>query len=89
MDSQFPTGRNSHGIALRSLARFAEEQLELDDLRVMALLDFILKQIAPSGSNAGVADAQAYLRDRLADMEGTWYEPEFAYWPKGSSVRRK
>jgi uncharacterized protein (DUF2164 family) len=77
--------------ALRSLARFAEEQLELklDDLQVMALLDFILKEIAPSGYNAGVADAQAYLRDRLVDLEGTCYEPEFAYWPKGSSVRRK
>ncbi len=77
--------------ALRSLARFAEEQLELelDDLQVMALLDFILKEIAPSVYNIGVADAQAYLRDRLVDMEGTCSEPEFTYWPKGSSVRRK
>jgi len=30
-----------------------------------------------------------FLRDRLADLEATCYEPEFVYWPKGSSVRRK
>jgi hypothetical protein len=34
-------------------------------------------------------DAQVFLRDRLADLEATCYEPEFVYWPKPSSVRRK
>jgi hypothetical protein len=28
-------------------------------------------------------------RDRLADLEATCYEAEFAYWPKGTFVRRK
>ncbi len=71
--------------SLRSLARFAEQQLELelDDLQAMALLDFILKELAPSVYNIGVADAQACRRDWLADMEGTCSEPEFTYWPKG------
>ncbi|HET8650573.1 MAG TPA: hypothetical protein VFL95_11060 [Gemmatimonadales bacterium] len=39
--------------------------------------------------NAGVAAAESFLRDRLADLEATCYEPEFAYWPKRTSVRRK
>jgi hypothetical protein len=29
------------------------------------------------------------MRDRVADLEGVCHEPEFAYWPKGPSVRRK
>lgn len=36
-----------------------------------------------------MADAQTFLRDRLADLEGVCSEPEFAYWPKAGSVRRK
>jgi uncharacterized protein (DUF2164 family) len=77
--------------ALASIKRFWTETLdeEVTDLQTIALLDFLLKEIGPSLYNAGVADAQAYLRDRVADLEGTCFEPEFAYWPKSSSVRRK
>lgn len=77
--------------ALSSLKRFCTEDLEVDvsDLQAFALLDFFLKEIGPSVYNAAVADAQVYLRDRVADLEGTCYEPEFTYWPKSSSVRRK
>lgn len=77
--------------ALASIRRFCTENLELEpnEIQVVSLLEFVLKEIAPSVYNAAVADAQAYLRDRLADLEGTCYEPEFVYWPKSSSVRRK
>ena len=77
--------------ALSSLKRFWSENLETEvsDLQAIALLDFVLKEIAPCVYNSAVADAQAYLRDRVADLEGSVYEPEFTYWPKGSSVRRK
>jgi len=77
--------------ALSSLKRFCTENLEVEvsDLQTFALLDFFLKEIGPSVYNTAVADAQVFLRDRVADLEGTCYEPEFAYWPKSSSVRRK
>jgi uncharacterized protein (DUF2164 family) len=77
--------------ALSSLKRFMTEHLdpEVSDLQAVALLDFFLKEVGPSVYNTGVADAQAYLRDRLADLEGTCCEPEFTYWRKPSSVRRK
>ncbi len=79
--------------AVASLRRFCTDELELEDgipeIQATQLLDFVLKEIGPSVYNAAIADAQAFLRDRLADMEATLYEPEFAYWPKGSSVRRK
>ncbi len=77
--------------ALASIKRFWTETLdeEVTDLQTIALLDFLLKEIGPSLYNAGVTDAQAYLRDRVADLEGICFEPEFAYWPKSTSVRRK
>lgn len=77
--------------AIASIVRYCSEDLDVDlsDIQATSLLAFFLKQIAPTVYNSGVADAQAFLRDRLADLEATCYEPEFAYWPKGSSVRRK
>jgi uncharacterized protein (DUF2164 family) len=77
--------------AIASLQRYCTEELELELTGIQAtmLLSFVLKEIAPTAYNAGVAAAEAFLRDRVADLEGTCYEPEFAYWPKGEAVRRK
>ena len=77
--------------ALASIRRYCARDLELEmgDIKATALLEFFLKELAPSVYNAAIGDAQTYLRDRLADLEATCYEPEFAYWPKGSTVRRK
>lgn len=77
--------------ALASIARFCADELELElsGVQSMQLLKFLLAEIGPTIYNTGVADAEAFLRDRLADLEATCYEPEFAYWPKTSSVRRK
>ena len=70
--------------ALLSLKRYCAENLDLQDKDFSAefLLDFFLKEIAPAVYNGAVADAQAYLRDRVADLEGTCFEPEFPYWPR-------
>ena len=77
--------------ALSSIRRYCVENLELEanDIHAIGLLDYFLKELAPIAYNAGVADAQAYLRDRLTDLEGSCYEPPFAYWPKSGTVRRK
>jgi uncharacterized protein (DUF2164 family) len=77
--------------ALSSIRRYCAENLEMEagDLQAASLLDFFLKELAPSVYNTAIADAQAYLCDRVADLEGTCYEPEFVYWPKATSVRRK
>ena len=77
--------------ALASLTRFGAEELEIELTGIQAalLLDFLLKEIGPTIHNGGVAAAEAFLRDRVADLEGACYEPEFAYWPKGPAVRRK
>ncbi|HEY2824302.1 MAG TPA: DUF2164 domain-containing protein [Gemmatimonadales bacterium] len=71
-------------LALGSIRRFVLEELELDvgDLKARLVLDFVLKEIAPSVYNGAIGDAQTYLRDRVADLEGACSEPEFGYWPK-------
>lgn len=83
--------RDDQKQAVASLLRYCTDELdiELSQIQSTMLLGFILKEIAPSVYNAGVADAEAYLRDRLADLGAVCHEPEFAYWPKGASVRRK
>jgi uncharacterized protein (DUF2164 family) len=51
------------------------------------LLDFVLAEIGPSIYNAAITDAQVYLRDRVADLDGACFKPEFDYWPKDSTRR--
>jgi uncharacterized protein (DUF2164 family) len=76
-----------HSIA--SIKRYFAEELHQDigELKAGLILEFFLKEIAPTIYNGAIADAQTYLRDRLADLEGVCSAPEFAFWPS-ASVRR-
>ena len=67
-----------------SIRRYFAEQLDQDvgDLKAQLLLDFFLKEIGPCIHNAALNRAEAYLRDRVADMEGACSEIAFTYWPK-------
>jgi uncharacterized protein (DUF2164 family) len=80
---------NARKQSIASIKRYFVEELEqeIGDLKAGLLLEFILKEIGPSIYNAAIGDAQTYLRDRVADLEGACSVPEFAYWPP-SSVRR-
>lgn len=73
-----------------SIRRYVQQELdqEIGELKAGLLLDFFLKEIAPTVYNGAVADAHAYLRDRLSDLEGVCYHDEFAYWPKNQRMRR-
>jgi uncharacterized protein (DUF2164 family) len=75
--------------SIASIKRYLAEELDQDvgDLKAGLLLEFILKEIGPTIYNGAIADAQTYLRDRVADLDGACSAPEFAYWPS-SSVRR-
>jgi uncharacterized protein (DUF2164 family) len=75
--------------SIASIKRYFAEELDQDigELKAGLLLEFFLKEIAPTIYNGAITDAQTYLRDRLADLEGACSVPEFAYWPSGS-VRR-
>ncbi len=65
-----------------SVRRFFEEELdeEIGDLKAARVLDFFVREMAPSVYNQAITDAQAYLTDRVADLSGVHFEPEFDYW---------
>jgi len=65
-----------------SIRKYFEENLdeEIGDLKADLLLDFFLKEIAPTVYNQAVADAQIYFQDKTNDLELTVYEDESGYW---------
>jgi uncharacterized protein (DUF2164 family) len=67
---------------IASIKRFFDEKLELDigDLKADLVLDYALRELAPSVYNRAIADAQAYFTQRTSDLEGSCYEKEFTYW---------
>jgi uncharacterized protein (DUF2164 family) len=71
-----------------SIKRYVAENFaeDIGDLKAGLMLDFFLKEMAPSIYNQAIADAQTYFQARVADLEGVCYEPEFSYWmpPPGS-----
>ena len=75
--------------SVASIKRYLSEELDQDvgELKAGLLLDFILREIGPTIYNGAIGDAQTFLRDRVADLEGACSQPEFAYWPS-ATVRR-
>lgn len=67
---------------ISSIKRFFVEHMDEDigDLKASLLLEFCLKEIGPSIYNQAIADAQAYMHDKVADLDGSCFEPEFGYW---------
>ena len=87
MSISLPDDARKQSIA--SIKRYFNEELDQDigELKAGLLLDFMLKEIAPTIYNGAITDAQTYLRDRLVDLEGACSVSEFGYWPS-SAVRR-
>jgi uncharacterized protein (DUF2164 family) len=67
-----------------SIKRFFEEEMDepIGELKALRVLDFCLREVAPSVYNQAIADAQAYFTDRVADLSGSTYQVEFDYWKR-------
>jgi len=67
---------------IASIRRYFEEDLEqpIGDLRASLVLDFVLAEIAPTVYNHAIRDAQAWLAQRVADLDGSCWEPEQTFW---------
>jgi uncharacterized protein (DUF2164 family) len=87
MPISFADEARKHAIA--SIKRYFADDLDQDigELKAGLVLEFILKEIAPTVYNGAIADAQAFLQDRLTDLEGACAVPEFGYWPR-AALRR-
>jgi uncharacterized protein (DUF2164 family) len=76
--------------AIASLKRYFEENMAepIGDLPAGLLLNFFVEEIGPAIYNKAIADAQARMQQRAADLSGELYADEFSYWPK-IDARRK
>lgn len=52
---------------------------EIGDLRASLFLDLCLKQVGPVIYNQAIADAQAFMQNKVTDMGISCYEPEEDY----------
>ncbi|MHC4946829.1 MAG: DUF2164 domain-containing protein [Planctomycetota bacterium] len=62
---------------LESLKHFVAEHLdcEIGELQGRRLLEFMVGHVGATVYNQAIADAQAYLQDKLLDLEGDLHEP--------------
>jgi uncharacterized protein (DUF2164 family) len=67
-----------------SVKRFFAEHMdeEIGDLKASLVLDFCVQEVGPSIYNQAIADAQAHMQERVTDLDGSCFEPEFTYWKK-------
>jgi uncharacterized protein (DUF2164 family) len=74
---------DTHKRMIASIRKYVGENFdeEVGDLKAGMLLEFVLKEIAPTVYNQAIADAQTFFQARVADLEGVCYEEEFGYWP--------
>ena len=68
--------------AIASLRRYFEENMSepIGELPAGLLLNFFIEEIGPAIYNGAIADAQARLQQRVADLNGELYADEFQYW---------
>ncbi len=68
--------------SLASIKRYFQEHMDDDvgDLKAKLLLDFFLEEIGPAVYNRAIGDAQTVLQERVLDLDGACYQPEFGYW---------
>lgn len=87
MNIELPPASATRSVA--SIRRYFDESLDLEmgELKARMILDFFLAEIAPSVYNLAIADVQADMRDRVADLEGACSREEFSHWPRSTGRR--
>ena len=77
--------------AIASIQQYFERNLPeaIGELPAGLLLNFFLEEIGPAIYNKAIADAQARLSVRVADLAGELYQDEFQYWPRVEAKRAR
>jgi uncharacterized protein (DUF2164 family) len=83
--------KESRADAVASLQQYFERNLPepIGELPAGLLLNFFLEEIGPAIYNKAIADAQARLAVRVADLSGELYEDEFQFWPRVEAKRAR
>ena len=73
-----------------SLKRFFEDELDVDlgEMKIQLVLDYLLKELGPLVYNAAIKDAEKFVAERVLDLEGSCYEKEFTYWAEKTKRTR-
>ena len=77
--------------AITSIQRYFQENMA-EPIRNMAaslLLNYFVEEVGPAIYNQAIADVQARIQQRLSDLDGDLYAPEFQYWPNIDRKRKK
>jgi len=77
--------------AVASIQQYFERDMPepIGELPAGLLLNFFLEEVGPTIYNKAIADAQARLAVRVADLSGELYEDEFQYWPRVDAKRAR
>lgn len=77
--------------AITSIQRYFHDNMPepIGNLAAGLLLNYFVEEIGPVIYNRAIADAQARIQQRLSDLEGDLYVPEFQYWPTVDRKRKK
>ena len=77
--------KETRATAVTSIERWFTTHMDMrvGNMQAAELLDFFLKELAPSAYNQGVMDAQAQMLTRVNELDIDCHESEFAYWNGG------
>jgi uncharacterized protein (DUF2164 family) len=77
--------------AIASIQQYFERNMPepIGELPAGLLLNFFVEEVGPAIYNKAIADAQARLAVRVADLSGELYEDEFQYWPRVEAKRAR
>ncbi len=77
--------------AVATIQLYARENFDepMGDLAAGLFLDFLLQEVGPSIYNKGIADAQARLTARVAELDIEIGEEVFPYWPRQGRRRAR
>jgi uncharacterized protein (DUF2164 family) len=77
--------------AITSIQRYFQENMpeSIGNMAAGLLLNYFVEEIGPAIYNQAIADSQARIQQRLSDLEGELYVPEFQYWPNIDRKRKK
>ncbi len=81
----------TRGDAIASIQRYFEENMPepIGELPAGLLLNFFVEEIGPAIYNQAIADSQARMQQRVADLDGELFEEAFQYWPRAKAKRSK
>jgi uncharacterized protein (DUF2164 family) len=77
--------------AITSIQRYFQENMPepIGNMAAALLLNYFVEEVGPAVYNQAIADAQARIQQRMSDLEGELYAPEFQYWPNIERKRKK